>query len=59
MSKKGGGFNSAAKSRIASAESRQHGHIRPGSFAAKVQRIVDTRASTPSATMPTTASVKK
>lgn len=57
MSKKSGGFNGAAKARISGAESRQHGHIRPGSFASKVQSRVDSAAAAPCPAAP--APVKK
>lgn len=42
MGKKGHGFTANDKARIMGAETQQHGQIRRGSFAWKVQKLVDT-----------------
>lgn len=42
MGKKGQGFTANDKARIMGAETQKHGQIRRGSFASKVQKLVDT-----------------
>ena len=52
MSKGGKGFSNADKARMTRSETKAHGQIRPGSFVAKVQSMVDTASAKPTGGTP-------